>query len=743
MNLGKYYIYRVAAVNQYGQGPFIKSEPCLAKNSCEVAERMAPPLVDGVQRDSMTVTWEPPTNDGGGNIIGYVLERRTRIQRKWTRAVHELISGTQYRVRGLNDGTEYLFRVSAVNAAGTNEPSLPSNGAIARPPIKVPSEPRNIGVKDSTETSLTLKWNAPENDGGAKVRGYFIEKHYQGTRTIPEDPEEKPEELWERVFGTEVRAHEASIKNLEKGKVIKFRVRAVNEAGEGQAGELSSYTKVEEQTEDPEIKLDSLLKDGLTIKTGKQLRLVAYVSGRPEPTCDWLFNGGAIPEHARMEESQFSRTLSIRSAEREHTGVYTITCTSGENVISRDIKVNVLSIPSAPTGPLSVGNIIKDSVTLEWEKPSDCGGTEVTNYIVEKREASRRSWTKISMSVTRTKLVVQGLLPDEQYMFRVAAENVIGVGPFLDTKIPIVSRDPMGTPTRPEDVKYEDVMKSHVTLSWKAPSFDGGSPITHYIVEKRRVGSERYIEASDKAFLECHATLGGFSEGDNFEFRIIPYNEMGAGKPSFPTKPVICRDTIVGPKLEFDCRSKMIARVGNSLQIPALITGKPAPKVTWTHNNHELKSQDRIRVKNMIGSSSILSINEAIRSDSGVYQIKLENAAGCRTGKVEVVIADKPTPVTNLDVVEVSRENVIIKWDAPEDDGGEEVSNYVVEKKDLQKMMWLTVNNACLKNEIRISKLRENGEFQFRVMAENSYGLSDPQDTPTGSFSNYCYKIAL
>ena len=80
----------------------------------------------------------------------------------------------------------------------------------------------------------------------------------------------------------------------------------------------------------------------------------------------------------------------------------------------------------------------------------------------------------------------------------------------------------------------------------------------------------------------------------------------------------------------------------------------------------------------------------------------------------------------------MSRENVIIKWDAPEDDGGEEISNYVVEKKDLQKMMWLTVNNACLKNEIRISKLRENGEFQFRVMAENSYGLSDPQDTPTG-----------
>ena len=105
---------------------------------------------------------------------------------------------------------------------------------------------------------------APQND----IK-YVI---YQGARTVPEDPEKKPEELWERVFGTEVRSHEASVKNLEKGKNVKFRVRAVNEAGEGQAGEQGAYAVVEEQTEDPEIRLDSLLKDGLTIKTGKQLR---------------------------------------------------------------------------------------------------------------------------------------------------------------------------------------------------------------------------------------------------------------------------------------------------------------------------------------------------------------------------------------------------------------------------------------------------------------------------------------
>jgi titin len=205
---------------------------------------------------------------------------------------------------------------------------------------------------------------------------------------------------------------------------------------------------------------------------------------------------------------------------------------------------------------------------------------------------------------------------------------------------------------------------------------------------------------------------------------------MGAGKASFPTKPVICRDTILAPKLELQCRERVICRVGNSLQVVCEVGGKPSPKVTWDQNNHELKSEERIRVKNVSGFST-LAINDAIRSDSGIYHVKAENVAGCKSGKVEVVVADKPSPVCNLDVVEVTRENVILRWEEPEDDGGESVSNYVVEKKDMQRMMWLTCNNACLKNEIRISKLRENGEFQFRVMAENSYGLSDPVDTPT------------
>ena len=381
LHKNKHYIYRVAAVNQHGQGPYLRSEPFVAKNLCELAGRMEPPIVEGVLRDSMTVRWDPPSDNGGAAVNGYILEKRTRIQRKWTRVIHELIPNEEYRVRGLNEGTEYLYRVAAVNAAGTAEFSQPSIGAIARPPIHPPSEPRNVAVHDKTDSTVNLRWNSPEADGGSKVRGYFIEKHYEGTRTVPEDPEKEPEELWEKVYGHEVRSHDVTVKDLDRSKKIKFRVLAVNEAGQSEPAALEDYVVVEEIKIEPEIKLDSLLKDGLTVKNGKQMRLVAYVTGRPEPTVSWTFKGEEVPELARIDSSVINHSLTIRSAEREHAGIYTITAEADGKSISADINVNVLSVPGIPIGPVNCTNIVKDSVTLEWERPGDNGGTEITNYI--------------------------------------------------------------------------------------------------------------------------------------------------------------------------------------------------------------------------------------------------------------------------------------------------------------------------------------------------------------------------
>lgn len=51
--------------------------------------------------------------------------------------------------------------------------------------------------------------------------------------------------------------------------------------------------------------------------------------------------------------------------------------------------------PSAPK-ELKFDDITKDSVHLTWEPPDDDGGSPLTGYLVEKREVSRKTWTKVS-----------------------------------------------------------------------------------------------------------------------------------------------------------------------------------------------------------------------------------------------------------------------------------------------------------------------------------------------------------
>lgn len=97
------------------------------------------PTVSSITRDSMTVNWEEPEHDGGSPITGYWLERKETTGKRWTRVNRDPIKpmtlGVSYKVTGLIEGSEYQFRVSAINAAGVGPPSMPSDPAIARDPI--------------------------------------------------------------------------------------------------------------------------------------------------------------------------------------------------------------------------------------------------------------------------------------------------------------------------------------------------------------------------------------------------------------------------------------------------------------------------------------------------------------------------------------------------------------------------------------------------------------------------------
>ena len=82
-------------------------------------------------------------------------------------------------------------------------------------------------------------------------------------------------------------------------------------------------------------------------------------------------------------------------------------------------------------------------------------------------------------------------------------------------------------------------------------------------------------------------------------------------------------------------------------------------------------------------------------------------------------------PIGPVKFKDVNADAATLKWIAPKDDGGSEITNYILEKRDFVTNMWVTVSSAVESNVQRVTSLHEGTEYIFRVSAENKYGVSE------------------
>ena len=102
-------------------------------------------------------------------------------------------------------------------------------------------------------------------------------------------------------------------------------------------------------------------------------------------------------------------------------------------------------VPTAPQGPLEVSDITADSVVLHWKPPKDDGGIDLTGYIIERRDTKRAVWTKIgSVDGVTLDFKVTGLQEGMEYLFRVSAENEVGISEPLERDSVVVPKSPFG-----------------------------------------------------------------------------------------------------------------------------------------------------------------------------------------------------------------------------------------------------------------------------------------------------------
>jgi predicted phage tail protein len=317
------------------------------------------------------------------------------------------------------------------------------------------------------------------------------------------------------------------------------------------------------------------------------------------------------------------------------------------------------------------------------------------------------------------------LIPGKKYKFRVRAVNKEGDSDELETDHSTVAKNPFDEPGKPGRPEPTDWDKDHVDLKWAPPESDGGAPITGYIIEKRKKGTHKWQKAKTLLTPDTNTTVPDLEEGEEYEFRVMAVNKAGPSEPSDASRSVIAKPRRLAPIIDRTNLKNITIRSGQPVKFDVDVKGEPPPTIEWSFKGDKLKDDETHKIENE-PNHTLFILSKSKRKDTGSYVISARNEHGTDEATVEINVLSKPgKPKGPLKISDVHAEGCKLKWDKPEDDGGEPITNYLIEKMDTETGRWVPVATTR-ELEADITGLIPGKEYKFRVKAVNPEGESEP-----------------
>ncbi|XP_062387737.1 myosin binding protein Ca isoform X1 [Sardina pilchardus] len=365
----------------------------------------------GVGEDTATIIWDVPKFDGGVPIKGYLMERKKKGSQRWTKLNFDIFEATTYEAKKMIEGTMYEMRVFAVNGIGISQPSATSKPFM---PIAPTSEPTRLTVDDVTDTTCALKWRPPERLGAGGIDGYIIEWCKEGGTE------------WVQANEQPVEKNSFRARNLPQGEKLLFRVFAVNIAGRSPPATLQQAVTIREIMEHPKIRLPRQLRTKFIRTVGEKINLVIPFQGKPRPNVTWTKDGEPLASSVNVRTSEVDTILFIRSAEREHSGKYTLAVQIENMEDKATVEIQIVDLPGPPVAVL-VTDVWGFNAALEWKPPKDTGNCEIIGYTIQKADLKTKGWFTVYEHNRRPSCTVSDLVMGNEYTFRVFSENICGM----------------------------------------------------------------------------------------------------------------------------------------------------------------------------------------------------------------------------------------------------------------------------------------------------------------------------
>ena len=137
----------------------------------------------------------------------------------------------------------------------------------------------------------------------------------------------------------------------------------------------------------------------------------------------------------------------------------------------------------------------------------------------------------------------------------------------------------------------------------------------------------------------------------------------------------------VKPRIDRTNLKNITIKAGKSMIWSVDVKGEPEPEIIWSwRDDIPLTETQNIKIENGNYHTNF-SIKEAKRVDTGKYKIVAQNVNGKDEETVELVVLGAPgRPQGKLEVSNVTKKGLKLKWKKPADDGGSPILEYKIEK---------------------------------------------------------------
>ncbi|XP_018612972.2 M-protein, striated muscle-like isoform X1 [Scleropages formosus] len=469
---GRSYVFRVRAINYAGiSRPSRISEPVVAMAPAERAYLRSHPsapwtahiivteeeptvgVVPGKPSDLavleatksyVVLGWKPPFQRGHEGVMYYV-EKCVLGTDSWQRVNTGMpVKSPRFALFDLAEGKAYSFRVRCCNSAGVGEPSDSTEPTTVGDKLDLPAAPGRVVATRNTSTSVVVSWEASQE--AKQLVGYYIEVSVVGSG------------VWKPCNNKPVKVTRFVCHGLNTGDQCVFRVKAVNAAGYSQSSKESDSVEVKAAIAPPSapagFRVVEKVRDIMVVEwdqpkfsggvevTGYFLDVRSIKEGKPGQWHEVNTKAVSIRSY-KVENLKENVLYQFQVRAVNMAGV----STASKATVAIECKEYTITVPGPPVG-LHVTEVRKNSLVLLWEPPEFQGRSNITGYYVDIKEADAgdEAWRGVNEKAVPSKyLKVTGLKGGVSYVFRVCAQNLVGVGHPSQVSAPILAQTRPGT----------------------------------------------------------------------------------------------------------------------------------------------------------------------------------------------------------------------------------------------------------------------------------------------------------